>query len=239
MIVRSRFPQIISEDLLLCPSEMCYSVYLPIKVDSVVSIPENYYWVKPLAGKLDQDDWVDFKYWYLTVKHIWVSGYGNREGWHIDGFGSNDINYIWSDCYPTEFCIQNFILSEDHELSMREMEEQYKEENIKTAKANQLLRLSNTMVHRCVKIDSPTLRTFIKISCSNEKYNLKGNAKNTAFRDIFTEYVERENTFFSSVLFDLTSSFCYHPSFFTTHVLTMLTYKPLIVYNIVFTTIQV
>jgi hypothetical protein len=180
MLYDSRFPRSRGVHILY-PEEFCYHVYMPIRIGNKQSVPEHLKWCVPLLHAIMDEDYILFNYQYLTVKHMWVDGWGNRPGWHIDGFGSEDVNYIWSDCNPTEFCVQEFDLSDDHELSMVEMEQQAKEENCFKAVPCELLRLDSTMVHRVVKVDKPTLRTFVKISCSNERYNLKGNARNPAF----------------------------------------------------------
>jgi hypothetical protein len=177
MLVNSLPPEVIGT-IKLRPGEFCYSVYMPVKVDNVISIPESLRWTTPLLLEVTQMDYKYYRYWYLTVKHMWVDGYGNRPGWHCDGFLSDDVNYIWSDCNPTQFCVQRFYLEEDHERSLIGMEEQADPKNIVTVGENQLLRLTSDMVHRTVPTGLPTLRTFVKISCSNSKYNLKGNATN-------------------------------------------------------------
>lgn len=179
MIVNSKMPEVIVDNLSLNPEEFCYVVYMPIKVGNRVSPPSNLFWVWPLIDSIKNKDWVGFDYWYLTVKHMWIQeGYGNREGWHIDSFGTDDVNYIWSDCIPTEFSVQEFDLSSDHDISMEQMTTQAKACNSVKFKDNTLLRLDNTMVHRPSYIDKSVLRTFIKVSCSNHIYNLKGNATN-------------------------------------------------------------
>lgn len=193
MIVNSRMPDVIANDLTLYPEEFCYVVYMPIKISNKpltpFILPDNLAWVEPLLDEILIDDW-QFQYWYITVKHMWVDGYGNREGWHIDGFGTDDINYIWSDCLPTIFSPQQFNLSEDHNTSLKEMSEQARiHEKIKP---NQLVRLDNTMVHRPDFTETPILRTFIKVSCSNEIYNLRGNAKNPDIAGLNWNYVNRK-----------------------------------------------
>lgn len=123
---------------------------------------------------------MDETYVYITVKHLHVSPRysGNRGGWHIDGFGTQDINYIWTDKFPTEFCLQDFNLSDDCEESLREMEEQARVGNIATFPEKSLLRLNSSVVHRVPEIKESGMRTFVKISFSKEKYNLVGNAHN-------------------------------------------------------------
>lgn len=170
-------------------NEMCFVQYLPIGMATdegigvEIRVPKNLEWVWPLISQTvaDCNECVN-NYIYLTVKHLYVtpSNMGNRPGWHSDGFGTDDINYIWCDKYPTEFCVQDFNITEDCETSLKEMEEQSRVLNLKTYGENILLRLDKYNIHR-----TPTLgegyRTFVKISISKNRYNLKGNAHNYLF----------------------------------------------------------
>lgn len=189
MKIYSKMPEVVG-NFKLNPEEFCYHVYMPIKCDQLY-LPESLHWTKPLLFAIRPEDY-RFKFWYLTVKYMWIEGYGNREGWHIDGFGSDDINYIWSDCNPTEFCVQEFDLTEDHLVSLYEMEQQALPENCIRVRNNDFLRLTPDVVHRPVKVNEPTLRAFVKVSCSNNRYNLKGNSSNPELPYKFIErYVER------------------------------------------------
>lgn len=190
MLIDSRYPEVVGV-IPLKPEEFCYSVYMPVKVGTAMALPSPLQWVAPLLDKVCTEDYLRYYYYYLTVKHMWVQGYGNRPGWHIDGYLSDDVNYIWSDCNPTEFCVQQFDLSKDHEKSLQEMEEQADPRCCVSAAPNELLRLTPDMVHRTVPSEVPILRTFIKISCSNNKYNLKGNASNPVLQVSLGEMVER------------------------------------------------
>ena len=72
------------------------------------------------------------------------------------------------------------------------MKEQIDVKNIWNASANQLLRLTPDIVHRPIESNQPILRTFIKVSCSNSIYNLKGNATNPEIKGLTWEKVERK-----------------------------------------------
>lgn len=119
-------------------------------------------------------------YVYLTAKHLWVDSHSNmnREGWHCDGFGTSDINYIWSNHFPTIFNTSQFVLSDDDTLSIEEMTKQAKEENNMYFPNCTLVRLDKYNVHCTAPITYGTVRTFAKISISKDKYNLEGNARN-------------------------------------------------------------
>jgi hypothetical protein len=160
--------------------EMMFVQYLPIVMPKGnLALPEALLCFFPLVEMVmkyvKKDD-----YLYITVKHLYVSSgcSGNREGWHSDGFGTNDINFIWSDSSPTEFCVQPFVLSDDCDVSMKEMTQQVKAENIRTYPNNTLLRLDRLVIHRVSPIQITGMRTFVKLSISQDRYNLKGNAHN-------------------------------------------------------------
>lgn len=167
-----------------CP-EMMYYQYLPVFIPENpqgFSMPNNLKWMIPLFNKaltqIPYPDRLEY-YAYITVKSMYCTpGTSNRPGWHSDGFGTNDINYIWYDSMPTEFCIQEFDLSPDHIESMKEMEEQADIDNIEIYPNKHLLELDEFVIHRCAVNATPGYRTFVKISFSKERYNLKGNSHN-------------------------------------------------------------
>ena len=182
-----REPKVLGK-LQLQPSEMCFVQYLPIAMPDFIGalrIPANLCWTRPIveAALFAQADISLDKYIYLTVKHLWVTpdNVGNRPGWHTDGFGSDDLNIIWADKYPTEFCVQDFNLSDCHEKSMQEMEEQVRPENILTYPEGSVILIDKWNVHRSPVIQESGFRTFVKVSISKEKYNLRGNAHNYLF----------------------------------------------------------
>lgn len=188
-------PLAVLDPVKLKAEEFCYVQYLPVKMAKIENIPEYYApiqlpvgleWTRPLVelaykeyGGKDDD-----KYIYVTAKHFYVSGgcYGNRPGWHSDGFGTDDINIIWSNKFPTEFCLQNFSITEDHDLSLKEMEEQVIDDNIVTYPKQSILVLDKYVIHRTPE-KQEGLRTFVKISISKDRYNLEGNARNEMFEN--------------------------------------------------------
>lgn len=187
-------PKIIGE-FDLEATEMCYVQYLPIALPrGQFAIPDNLKWVQPLLDAIHQDYSVRYNdHVYLTVKHIYVSGSdcGNRPGWHSDGFGTDDINYIWCDSNPTEFAIQHFDLSSDCDKSMKEMEQQFIVGSEIVYPIKTLLRLDQSVIHRTPSRCEPGYRTFVKISVSKHRYNLKGNAHNYLL-DYDWDMVERK-----------------------------------------------
>lgn len=174
-------------------SEMMFYQYLPVKVaksptaDITLGYDHRLGVFNPLIGAACCDFIGDFgldkfmaSYVYLTAKRLFVSpDYNmNREGWHSDGFMTDDINYIWSDTVPTVFSSSNFNLAQDDKLSLDQMQWQAHPNDNHVYADNVLLRLNQYVVHKCGEITKPTMRTFIKISISKDEYDLEGNSIN-------------------------------------------------------------
>ncbi len=165
-------------------SEMIFVLYMPIRLagNMDVCIPEHLQDYAPLVDMALQYEGErgDGRYIYLTIKSLFVQKgcVGGRLGWHTDGFGTTDVNYIWADKDPTEFCIQPFDLSDDHQLSMVQMEQQARAENIVTYGACNVLRLDARHVHRCPENPKAGYRAFARVSFSDDKYDMIGNARN-------------------------------------------------------------
>lgn len=186
----------------LKPSEHMIYLYLPIQMKGAWPfdycgypfLPQNLSFIIPLleAIRKDQEYELDDKYIYVTAKTQWVEpgAPGNRPGWHADGYGSGgDLNYIWYDMNPTEFAVMPFkMIPDDDFKSMAEMERQInsierwgEDTCIRTYPNKTLLRLDESVVHRVNPVPEAGLRTFIKVSVSRHKYNLKGNSHNYLF----------------------------------------------------------
>ncbi|PIF44315.1 hypothetical protein CLU96_1258 [Chryseobacterium sp. 52] len=170
--------------------EMMFYQYLPIKLKD-----QKVFNVEPRLGPfygIIIHAMSDFKnvygverfnksYVYLTVKRQYVSKKKsmNRPGYHSDGFLTDDVNYIWSDRNPTIFNCSKFNLTLDDEVSLKEMKKQALVENEWHHADNTLLRLDQYNIH---KVNDYSLyegiRTFVKISFSNDKYDLEGNSHN-------------------------------------------------------------
>jgi hypothetical protein len=177
-------PRVLGEYRIDCPELMFYQ-YLPIVMPEIsqdVRVPDSLRCFMPI---INEALWFRGKdqYMYLTAKKMFVGpdNAANRPGWHIDGFGTDDFNFIWADSSPTEFCVQQFVLSEGHGASLRQMDEQARVENITTYPDGSLLMLDQTVVHRVAAVGDCGYRTFAKISISSDRYNLRGNARNWLF----------------------------------------------------------
>ena len=122
-----------------------------------------------------------YPYWYVTSKklHVTPDNMANRPGWHSDGYGTSDVNYIWTDKKPTEFAIQEFNnLSRSHSISLDQFQEQIDNSNIVRYNENDLLRIDERHIHRTPVDTYEGMRHFVKISGSHHKFNLIGNAHN-------------------------------------------------------------
>lgn len=171
--------------------EVMYYLYLPLKLRGqmvIEHLPANLKGIKGIADillKIYYDigpkEWVDNNI-YITIKKMFVSPSvtANRPGWHADGFGTDDLNYIWYDCLPTEFSVgPNFNITEgDHVKSLEEFEEQAGKNPMVIYPNTHLLKLDPYVVHRVAMAKEQMMRTFIKVSVSKDQYNLKDNSIN-------------------------------------------------------------
>ncbi|WP_343321445.1 hypothetical protein [Sphingobacterium multivorum] len=192
----------IATDVVVDNDQMYFYQYLPIKLagftDSI-ALPKQLDRLNLIIEKVVKDFQskvlkpkygVTYKslneyrdhYIYLTAKCLYIkSGENlNRLGWHCDGFMSDDINYIWCDCIPTEYVIGTFELIQDHRESIEQMNRLFYNSEPLKCKPNSIYRLDETVIHRCDYNHSKdaVLRHFVKVSFSKEKYNLKGNSHN-------------------------------------------------------------
>lgn len=167
----------------LSPVEMMFWMYCPISTPREGLIyPENLAQFHPvvLAARERDPETFDRSYVYLTAKTLWVSGdhIGTRPGWHSDGFGTDDVNYIWYDRAPTEFIRDAFELPADCDDAMAFMAQRAAQQPAVTYPAKHLLRLTPAVIHRPPFLFDAGMRTFVKVSVSKDLYNLQGNSVN-------------------------------------------------------------
>lgn len=188
--------------------EMMFYQYLPIKGNDTfqLNLPSH------LSNEFLQEfitivnnDFINLRgvksfkehYIYLTVKHLFVThGKGlNRPGIHSDGFMTDDINYIWSNELPTIFYSGEFPdVPMDDIKSIEYFEEQKKHCERVVYPTDTILRLDQFNIHETNTIEQFSgLRCFVKVSFSKDKYDLKGNAKNSWITSNW-EYRERGQT---------------------------------------------
>lgn len=175
-------PEIVAE-CELEPSEFQYYVYLPIKMNDgpTVRVPQNLMWLTELLGFVEYDD---DDYVYLTVKHM-IHQAGcpvNRPGWHSDGFGTDDINYVWYDGHPTEFMVGDFgDVPDDDKESLDYFTIHGDVGELKRYPVNTLIKMDQYVIHRVSEKPFTGTRCFVKISVSKNKYDLQGNSHNYLF----------------------------------------------------------
>jgi hypothetical protein len=177
----------------LNPVEMMFWLYTPIStpgMDKGYVLPPNLQQFEQIVRRARLSDPLAFRdgFVYLTAKTLFVSGeyIGNRPGWHCDGFGTDDLNFIWADRAPTEFITSPkhklFTISADCDRSMEQMEQIGKLSEglnlIETYPDKHLLRLDRTVIHRSPVNFETGMRTFVKVSISKDRYDLIGNAIN-------------------------------------------------------------
>lgn len=186
-------PEIIGR-IELPTEEMMLWLYCPISVKGDVHnyTPSNLQKYEPLLEIIKNDLGVDVykdKYVYLTVKTTFINAleYTNRPGWHSDGFMTDDINYVWYNGSPTEFVELDELVSfsADHLVSMGEMEAVCDAvEGKRRYPSGLLLKLDESVLHRPTQALSSGMRTFIKVSVSDHKYEHLGNSVNHLLTDV-------------------------------------------------------
>lgn len=168
-----------------------YYLYLPIKMagNPFFRVPEEFYAFQEIIAmavnaECRRQTCINHLYVYISIETSPLKAgiYQKRPGWHADGFLTDDVNYVWYDALPTEFCVQDFDITQCHTTSMKQFEEQARNENIVTYEAFNLIRMDQRHVHRtALPTENRHSRTFVKISFSKHKYNLKGNSVNSLF----------------------------------------------------------
>jgi len=181
--------------------EFMHYLYLPVRLKDGpedVILPPNLEFLRQVIEYCWSSVYQDHRhlndpYIYVTARRGFATPGNplNRPGWHCDDFGGEDINYIWSDRWPTRFLVRemgdggrDLGVPSDDEESMHYFEAfasdpQHYGLHIETARGGQLLELNPWVIHSTPEIGAPGgMRSFFKISFSNHRYNLKGNSHN-------------------------------------------------------------
>lgn len=147
--------------------------------------------------KEEEDD----LYVYVTARRGFATTGNplNRPGWHCDDFGGSDLNYIWTDKYPTRVLRSDkpLTIPEDDFLSMNAMDHYARKVglnggyyidgwevekdlrlSIEEIPTNTLMRMTPWVVHTTPEIFEAGMRSFFKISVSTHRYDLVGNSHN-------------------------------------------------------------
>lgn len=194
--------------ILLEWGEYMHYLYLPVKMPGTreMRLPRRLGFISPVidavlpceeAALHDRGETLDDYYIYVTVRRGYAAPGNplNRPGWHADGFGTDDTNYILSDRWPTRFATGLFgCIAEDHVNSAEQFdaiaaahdsrlgEPLTDEVLVFDGDPDVLYRLTPSVVHSVPIIPAPGGdRGFLKVSFSRDRYNLRGNSHNYLF----------------------------------------------------------
>lgn len=175
-------------------SEYMHFMYLPISIPeqgaqfacTLLAIPDRLRFAAEMVRGIVHHEIChlgsDFSHVYLTARRGFATPGNplNRPGWHSDGFGTDDVNYVWTDAFPTLFAEQTFeAISSDHIESARQFAEQVDPNRVRTYPDRTLMRLDTSVIHAAPEIPAPGgERSFLKVSFSRSRYNLRGNSHN-------------------------------------------------------------
>lgn len=170
--------------------EVMYYLYLPVRMPGGgrdIRLPPNVECCRPMVeAAIDQPyPMRHSSIVYLSARKGWASPDNplNRPGWHCDGFGTDDMNYVWWTGPGTRFTRQIFSgISEDHVESLKQFDERIDPACVWTPPQKTLYALTPRCVHSTPEVKAPgCMRQFVKISLSMERYNLENNSHNYLF----------------------------------------------------------
>lgn len=154
------------------PGMDCYC-YNELENDNIWAAVQVANMVIRQAGGVNVTD----RYCYVTLDQGWLEkGHTLRSpGWHLDGLQGNevpvkrpgDVQFIWSDCMPTDFCVQPIDIDG---LDMGRynvfgwISRQVKTENIIKTEPNRLTMMNCYHIHRAVPAQERVYRRFLRIS---------------------------------------------------------------------------
>lgn len=188
--------------------EVMYYLYLPVYMPELLEIyqiPENLVPIIPLiraANKwAQQQERPKNEYIYVSARKGWATPDNplNRPGWHADGFGTDDLNFVWWKGAGTRFAIKEFThVPDDDKGALEVFEEQAPHAKIITYPEKGLYAMDQTVVHSTPLIAKGQMRQYVKITMSPHRYNLENNSHNYFFDYDWAMYPREEvrnNTF--------------------------------------------
>lgn len=183
-------------------SEVMYYLYLPVamqdegsmRVDDI-RMPRNVEPCRTLVMQAIMHTALKFKkpyrYAYLSARKGWATPDNplNRPGWHCDGFGTDDLNFVWWKGPGTRFLADGpdeeygYAIVSDHLTSLRQFEDiaLAMPERIYTPSQSRLYMIDPGVIHATPEIQEGCWRQYVKISLSNHRYNLENNSHNHLF----------------------------------------------------------
>lgn len=127
-----------------------------------------------------------YRYIYLSARKGWATPDNplNRPGWHCDGFGTDDMNYVWWRGPGTRFLWGNYTgISEDHVKSLSQFADMAMSwpDAVMTPPEAHLYAITPRVIHATPLLERGCMRQYVKISMSDHRYNLKDNSHNYLF----------------------------------------------------------
>lgn len=187
-------PPIFLDDFKFDLQEVMYYLYLPIFMrghhgrNGELRVPPNLEVCMPLINccflYCNTVLMKKYDYMYISARKGWATKDNplNRPGWHADGFGTDDVNMVWWTGPGTRFALQPFEgIEADHCRSLEQFDEQVRPECIHTYPEKKLFVIHPDVVHATPIIEVPCMRQYVKISLSNNRYNLENNSHNYLF----------------------------------------------------------
>ncbi len=184
-------PEYIGQLKLTPPSERQYVLRILIKRPfEDLQVPKDLKWCQPMidmALKAQELYGLRQPFLYLTVRHGKVTS-TTDDVWHVDGFSQTithlpEQNYIWCSHTPTEVALKpiNFPLDFDsnrhniHDFFDKVINDQTK---IITVDSETVYAMDPYVIHRRPKIESGTVRTFVRLSFTPIEINDLNNTFN-------------------------------------------------------------
>jgi hypothetical protein len=167
--------------------EVMHYLYLPVRIDghAGIRLPQRLERCRCLIdAALHSCSHKYYKYVYLSARKGWATRDNplNRPGWHCDGFGTCDLNFVWWRGPSTRFAIQEFKrIVPGHLRSLTQFDEQVRRDAIVTYPEKGLYQINPFVVHATPDISVPCWRQYVKISASDNLFNLENNSYNYLF----------------------------------------------------------
>ncbi len=110
--------------------EVMYYLYLPVVMQpempgGAIMLPHNIECLRPLVREAIRSMAHErYRYVYVSARKGWATPDNplNRPGWHCDGFGTNDMNFVWWRGPGTRFICGKWQVTTDHLESLEEFD---------------------------------------------------------------------------------------------------------------------
>jgi len=143
--------------------------------DLPLSIPSELEWIGPTVltlKEIQNRNGLNNPFIYITVRHGLVTS-TTDDLWHVDGFSTRvphvpEQNYIYSDCYPTEWLTNSWSIPETFDPFRHNIHSFFQEREhlgkFSTGNPEEIYLADPYCVHRRPKIPPGTTRTMWRIS---------------------------------------------------------------------------